>query len=217
MERTITVRGTGSLHQAPDRIEVPITLSFRDRDYAALLDRAEAALIALRAALGRAGFPEEELRTRDLAVNPCWESEPDEKGLYRQVFAGYEYRHGLHLAFDFDLEKLGAALGALAESGAKPEFSVRFTVKDPERTRDALLSEAADDARGKAEALARASGVSLGKLLRVEYGARMPELYSPTNMVLAESAGADRAMRKLSIAPEDITAEDSAQFVWEIV
>lgn len=218
MKRTITVRGLGRLTLKPDRVEIPITLSVRDKEYAVAAGQADAALSALSAALEAARFEPETLKTRDLSLSPVFEGRHDEHGNYQQVFVGYECRHSLILAFPLEGERLSAALDALASCSAKPEFSVQFTVADTEAAKTALLGAAAEDGRRKAETLCAASGVHLGELIHIDYGVGQPNLYSPTRLMMNDAVAAPRAAMKLGadIRPDDITADESAVFVWLI-
>lgn len=222
MKRTVTVRGLGRLTLKPDRVEIPVTLAVRDPDHAAAARRADEALGALRGALAGAGFDPDELKTREFNISPVFEGRQDEHGNYRQVFLGYECRHGLRLAFPLSSERLGAALDALAGCPAEPEFSVQFTIEDEEAAKKELLAAAAADAREKAGLLCAASGVRLGELIHIDYGVSQPGFYSPTRLMMnAEEAayGAPRAARaKLSmdVRPDDIVANESAAFVWLI-
>ena len=217
MKRTITVRGLGRLQLKPDRAELPITLTVRDAEHTAAMRSSEAALEALRASLAAARFDPAELKTLDFSLSPVFEGKHDEHGNYQQVFAGYECRHSLRLAFALETERLSAALDALASCPAKPEFSVQFTVADAEAAKKRLLAAAAADAREKAELLCAASGVRLAELIHIDYGMTQPGFYSPTRVMMAEMAPRAAGMKmNLDVRPDDITVEENAAFVWMI-
>ena len=115
MKRTITVTGTGAVRLNPDLIVLPVTLAARDEDYSALTARSAEALEALRAALATAGFEADALKTLTLDIHPVFEGEHDAKGVWRQVFRGYELRHELRLRFPVDAARLAGVLSALAD------------------------------------------------------------------------------------------------------
>lgn len=116
------------------------------------------------------------------------------------MFAGYACLYRLKLAFGLDSKRLAAVLSAVAGS-------------------EALLASAAANAREKAQVLCRASGVELGKLIRIDYSWDELNLVSPTRYELADSAMPLMAAGKRcapEIQPDDIDLHDTAAFVWEL-
>ncbi|MBR7056783.1 MAG: SIMPL domain-containing protein [Oscillospiraceae bacterium] len=215
MKRTITVTGTGAVRLNPDLIVLPVTLAARDEDYSALTARSAEALEALRAALATAGFEADALKTLTLDIHPVFEGEHDAKGVWRQVFRGYELRHELRLRFPMDAARLAGVLSALADCPARPEFSVQFTVAEPETAKRALLADAARDARAKAETLSAAAGAALGSLLAVRCDWNGADFRSPTRLNCAE-AGLAKTRAAIDVSPEEVGEQVSAVFVWEL-
>ena len=221
MERTIAVKGTGTVSAAPDQIELSMNLSVLDPDYGTAAEAGDRKSGGLRAAVVAAGFPEDALKTTNYTVGTEYRGVHDPAtGEYRQEFAGYRIQHGLLVSFPLDLEKLSALLGLIGDSGAEPELSIRFTVKDPEAIRKQALERAAANAREKAQILAAASGVALGELLTIRYDWADVRLESATMFDAGNGMAQKPRMMKASFAadmtPQDITFSDSAGFVWEI-
>ena len=217
MERTISVRGVGSLRKKPDYVTISLELEAKDMDYEKAVAASSGQIEELTAALCAVGFRMEDLKTSSYQVRTEYRSEQDENRNYRQVFDGYVCRTGMRLAFDFSVLRLGEALSAVGACSVRPELNIAFTVKDPAAAHGELLRAAAANAREKAEILCEASGVRLGKLLRVEYDWSDPAVRSRTS-VSAETA--DLRMMKnafqADMVPEDVELSDSAGFTWEI-
>jgi len=96
-------------------------------------------------------------------------------------------------------------------------MSISFTVKEPEAVNRQLLQAAAANARGKAEALCAASGVTLGELQRIEYD--WSELRAFSRTAVSADREAMPMMKnafRANMTPEEIQLSDSAAFVWEI-
>ena len=134
---------------------------------------------------------------------------------YRSRFTGYRCSHDLKLSFDLDMDRLSAVLSSLSACSARPQFSIRFTVRDPDAVYDELLRSAAENARAKAEVLCAASGAKLGDLLHIRYGRNESDVYSRTNMMFACDEAAPRA-KGMSIRPDDIHLSDTVTFIWAI-
>ena len=142
----------------------------------------------------------------------------DKNGSYKRVFNGYVFSHNLKVEFDFDTKRLAQALSAISKCLAKPELTIRFTVKDPSAINKELLKSATINAKEKAEILCEASNVELGSLLSIDYNWGELNIYSHTDYSLAEYCMA-MPMEKMSaieIEPDDIDVSDTATFVWEI-
>lgn len=82
----------------------------------------------------------------------------------------------------------------------------------------ALLQSACANAKAKAEILTKASGVTLGELVSIDYNWGELHLYSPTRYEMDEACmmRASAAPTAMDIEPDDIDVSDSVTFVWEI-
>ena len=213
MDRTITVKGSARLSLRPDYVVITMSLTAEDKSYDAAMAQASTRLEALRGALVAIGFDRKDLKTANFRVSTEYDYQNDQHGNGRQVFRGYACAHDLKLAMDFDAVRLGETLSAITGCEATPELNVRFTVKDPDAVSDELLRQASDNALRRAKVLAAASGVELGKLVRVYYSWGDREICSPT----AFAGNMLRAKASMDFTPEDIDLNDQATFVWEIV
>ena len=218
MERTITVRGTGRLSVRPDQISVSLTVRKQDKDYETAMLESARLLDNLRGAICGVGFGRDDLKTVSFNVNTEYEGLRDPDGNYRQVFAGYVCHHQLMIEFPYDTDKLARVLGAVSICIAEPELNVSFTVKDREALTEELLKNAAENARLRAETLAKASDEELGRLVSISYNWKENNFVSPTffggemKMLRAEAENAGR----IDITAQDIDVSENAVFVWEI-
>ncbi len=218
MNRTITIKGIGKLSLKPDQVVVSLTLKATDKNYDKAMDIAAKHLEQLRRALAGIGFTKDDLKTTSFNVGTECESERDKNGNYKRVFIGYSVTHQLKLEFDFDAQRLSQTLGAIAACIAEPELNVQFTVKDKEAVNVAILESACVNAKAKASILAKASGVTLGDLISIDYNWGELHLFSPTQYDMEDACMrmASAAPTSIEIEPDDIEVSDSVTFVWEI-
>lgn len=220
MERTIRVTGRGMMNVKPDTIELNIFVNKVYPEYAEAMAASAKMTETLKAAAERAGFDPQELRTTGFSVNTNYEGVYDEKGNWQNKFAGYRYNHDLALRFDADNAKLGKILRELSDCGADAEFSINHTVKDPEPVRNELLARAVKDSRTKAEVLASSSGVSLGKIISVDYSWGEMEIFHRTADRMTLGGTAKIAMNEesfdMDIEADDIRLQDTVTVIWEI-
>ena len=112
MERIITVRGVGTARTKPDLVELSLELNAKDMDYNKAVRLADEKISELTDALVGIGFGEDALKTLNFNVSTSYEGVQDEKGVYRNVFDGYNVWHSLQLTFDFTAERLAETLSA---------------------------------------------------------------------------------------------------------
>jgi uncharacterized protein YggE len=218
--KTIRVTGKGQLKLHPDTSRITMSLEGVCPEYGDALRRSTEETGLLRDLLAGFGFLRSELKTLSFQVDPEYEG-VQENGVYSQRFVGYRYRHRLKVEFPSDNERLGKLLYALARCPAKPEFSLSYTVGDPEAAKNALLSRAMADAEEKAALLARAAGAALGRVQSIDYsrGELALEVRPMNRSLSAEGymakAAADGSF-DMDIEPEEIRAEDTVTVLWEL-
>ena len=220
MERTIRVTGRGKMNVKPDTIELNIFVSKVYPEYAEAMEASAEMTEVLKAAAERAGFDPRDLKTTGFSINMNYEGVYDEKGNWKNKFAGYRYDHNLALRFDADNVKLGKMLWELSDCGADAEISINHTVKDPEPVRNELLAKAVKDSRTKAEVLAAASGVSLGDIISVDYSWGEMQIYNRTVDNLTFRSNSKISMTEesfdMDIEADDIHIRDTVTVIWEI-
>ncbi|MDE7194094.1 MAG: SIMPL domain-containing protein [Oscillospiraceae bacterium] len=215
MPKTVTVKGVGTASVKPDYIVLSIDVTSQRSDYTDSINNANERIRLLQNAAVSMGFAKEDLKTLSFNVNTKYETVSDGKGNYKKVFRGYSCEYKLKLSFDMDAKRLAKTLTAIAECGANAEFSIAFTVKNPEMVNTELLRSAAENARAKAEILCAAAGVKLGDLLTIDYSWSDINIYSASRYMVPECDEFEYSDAPL-FEPEDIKARDSATFVWTI-
>ena len=214
----IHIKGTGYATQTPDTVILSLTLTAQNKEYSAAMKIGSQQVEMLREAIIEAGFKADDLKTTNFNVRSIYENEEYREGnskRYRQIFVGFECRHDLKLTFDFNNDKLNAAVDTIAASLSQPKISIAFTIKNPDTFKDKLLKSAAKDAHRKARILCAASGVKLGKLLEINYS--WDELTIRRENVICDSLAATaESESSFDFQPDDIQANDTVDFLWEI-
>jgi len=217
-KREIVVKGIGKASAAPDLIVINMSLEVCKPGYDETMQQNAKLLDLLRGAVASAGHDGKNLKTTSFNINTRYESYR-EMDVWKQRFVGYTCTHGLRLEFDLDMQILGATLGAIAGCDAKPDFNIKFSIKDPNAVSEQLLENAIENAKWKAVVLAKSAGVKLGAIQRIDYNWSDIHLYSKTNMIMDEAVlcCADATPKMdMDIEPEDIDVSDTATVVWSI-
>lgn len=216
MERLITVNGIGNVNIKPDLIIINMELVSHKYDYEETMKLATDSVSKLEKAIEEAGFNKKELKTTSFNIRTSYKSYYDENKNYKNKFDGYICEQGLKLQFDLDMQVLSKVLTAITKSGVEPRLNIRFSVKDKDKVNEELLINATENARRKAEVLAKASKVNLGKLVTINYNWSEVGIYSKTTYEMENKSLVMEEAYAPNIEPDDIELSDTATFVWEI-
>ena len=134
---------------------------------------------------------------------------------------GYKYVHRMKIEFPAENERLGKMLSALAHCPVEPEFSIEYTVADPEAVKNELLGNAVKDSMKKAVVLAEASEVKLGKIIHIDYSWEEIDFVSKPFREMSLRCCAededDAVAYKMDIEPDNIDMTDTVTVVWELI
>ena len=218
--RTIRVTGKGKIKVKPDMTRITITLVGVYSEYGRTLKRSSEDTEEIKNVLSAFGFERSDLKTLHFGVDTEYESYKY-KDSYQKRFVGYKYRHVMKVEFESDNSRLGKVLYALANCSVKPEFSISYTVKDPEAAKNELLGKAVSDAKEKASVLTLAAGVTLKDIQSIDYswGEINFEVHPMNEVFLEEVRSPMYRMGSyaMDIEPDDIDVSDTVTVIWEIV
>jgi uncharacterized protein YggE len=105
------------------------------------------------------GIADKDINTSGYSVSPSYAPNTG-------TIDGYRAFEGLVLKWH-NVDTVGKTLDALVQEGGATQISVGFTLADPKVAQAEARSLAIGDARSRAQAMASAAGVKLGKVMRV--------------------------------------------------
>lgn len=216
MNRLITVKGTGNVSVKPDLIVITMNLESQQLEYDQTMQLAADSVNIITSAIESVGFDKKDLKTTSFDVRTHYESYRDKDNNYKSKFDGYVCEQGLKLEFDFESKIMSDVLSAIAKTSVNPKLNIQFSVKDKAAVSEALLIQATENARIKAEILSKASCVDLGKLINIDYNWGELHLYSPTRYDMEDRCMVMESSYAPEIEPDDISVSDTVTFVWEI-
>lgn len=205
--RSLTTTGQGTATVIPDQLSFNVGVSVSRPDVAGAMKTANAELDKVMAALAKAGVAERDMKTTNLSINPQY----DERG---NRITGYQVDQQLSVKVR-GLAKAGATISAAtAAAGNDARLDgISFDVQD----RAAVLAEARKAAvaaaRRDAETYAKASGMTLGDVVRLK------EVTAPEPSPRPVDGFADLAMaapQAAKIAPGEQDFKIRLEVVWEL-
>ncbi|WP_395681736.1 SIMPL domain-containing protein [Inquilinus sp.] len=171
--QTLSLAGEGSASAAPDQATVISGVTSEGQTASEAVGANGKAMTALIDAFKKAGIQAADLQTSGFSVQPRY-AQPKEGSGEAPKIDGYEVRNQVTVRVR-DLTKLGAVLDTAVTSGSNQIDGVNFGLADPAPVLDKAREAAVADARRKAELIAKAAGVKLGRILAIaEPGAEPP-------------------------------------------
>lgn len=153
----IAVTGTGSVPVKPDIARLNLGVEVSDPSLATARTRAAEAMTRVQEAVKQKGVQDRDIRTQQLNIAPQYTTTPD------RAIRGYTITNQMQLTIrnvDGVAEVLDAAV--TAGGNAVRANGISFAVDQPEQHLAQARADAVKNARTRAEALAKAAGVTLG-------------------------------------------------------
>lgn len=160
---TVTAAGSGKALSAPDTAEFTFGVQTSDPAAKPALDRAGTAADAISSAVQKAGVAKDDIQTSGVRVEPVYAE-------YKEGVAPKVVSYRAHVTLRArvrDMEIIGTVIEAATGAGANTINGPTFTLEDDAEASDAAISDAVDDAKRRAQAMANASGRKLGPVVRV--------------------------------------------------
>ncbi len=206
---SITMDGRGSVSVAPDMAVISTSVVSTAKTASDALAQNTDAIARVIGIIKAEGVDKKDIQTSGFGIYPRYDHKNTSTG-NQPLIVGYEVRNGVEVNVR-DLDKLGALLTLVVESGANSVGGIRFEVSDPQEKLDEARRKAVEAARHKAEIFANAAGVDLGDILTIaETGAHIPR---PV-MMAAESRMMAAASVPIEAGEETISA--SVTIRWEL-
>jgi uncharacterized protein len=196
-ERWISVTAMGEATVSPDLAVVSFAVSGSGKQLAPTREDVNARSSSVLAKLRELGVAEGDLNAPDVGIHPEYDYR---KG---QRLTGYRVVRQM-TAKVRDLDGLGDVLDGLIAAGANEVHGANMIAADPSGADHEALRAAIVAARAKAEALAEAGGVALGRLVRVEeepsHGSPMPRMRMMATAEMAADAPTEVAAGDLTVS-----------------
>ena len=156
---TITLSAEGKVVAIPDIATTSIGVTTEAKTVASAQQENTEKMNAILEKMKSLGIDGKDLRTENYSVYPLY----DWKDGIR-IDRGFSVNQSLLVKIR-DLSKTGEALAAATELGANQVGGLNFTIDDPEALEQEARLEAIAKAQEKAQAVADAAGITLGKMV----------------------------------------------------
>jgi uncharacterized protein len=206
---TVSVGGHGAVTMAPDTASVVVGVNVIETTLSAAQEKATAQMTAVIDALKAAGIEEKDIKTVDYSVSII--QDHDENG-NPTVVKGFQVNNQVNVTVR-DLDKLGAVLDTVVAQGANSIYGISLYVNDPSAAASQARAAAVKDAKAKADELAAAAGMTVGRVLSLSETSSPP----PAPMEVAGGAADGAARAPVPIQGGTTTVSVDVDVTYELV
>lgn len=215
----IIVEGKSTVKLMPEEISFSVNLSVKDSSYTRCADLAVEKLAQIKALFVENGIDEELIKTSRYSIREIQRHDPQ---LRRMISDGYEATIPLTIQTKRDYKK-NDLIFSLIKDNVESTFNLNFGLTEEQRdaVKEKLIDLAVQDAREKAEIIAKSAGVKLGAINSIQYGD--PRMISRMNnrAELLTSGGIAMKMEAASsitevLTPDEITMGTNILISWQI-
>jgi uncharacterized protein len=198
-ERTLLVNGTGAVTTVPDRAELSFGVVSEGATARAALAANSTEMRRVIDAVKSAGVDEKDIQTQQVALSPRYSNDG-------QRIVGYTAQNTVAAKLR-DLDRAGVVIDAAVAAGANQVSGPSLIRSDRTEIYRNALRAAVADARAKAQTLAAASGVTVGRVVNlVEGGA------APPPVPVAEGATRQEAPTPIEPGTQTVEANVTVTF-----
>jgi hypothetical protein len=210
---TITVNGEGKVSVTPDEAIVSVAVETDAADAASALDTNSKDMQKVLDALKAQGIKDTEIETANVAVYPNRQYDPQTG---KETLVGYRAQNSVTVTLT-DLTKVPAVFAAATEAGANNITGPVWQLSDNNQAVNEALTRATENALGKAQTLATASGVKVGSILVLNEGSVSSPPIFYADQALASGASKDSSVTPPPTSPQmiEVTASVTATYRME--
>jgi uncharacterized protein YggE len=166
MTATISVTGVGEVIVVPDTASIQIGVQVFSEELADAQRMSNEQIQSIIDTLTAAGVEERDIQTSNYSVSI--RQQYDNQGIATAVL-GYDIYNTLSVTVR-DVDQLGEILDQAVSSGANQIYGIYFYTQDLTEATAMAREEAVKDAQTRAEQLAAAAGIEVGRVLNISEG-----------------------------------------------
>lgn len=209
--RTISVDGTSVIKAMPDRATVNISIESTAKDAkeasaqnAIVMNKIQKDIMAL-------AITKDNIKTTNYNLYPLY----NRKDNGRQEITGYSVSNQITVTVD-NIDIVGNVIDTAINAGANSVNSVEFSLKDPQSYKDKVLVQAINDAKRKADIIAKTLGKNVVNVVSVNSNNSYIEARIFNSMMYAKAADSAAVGASSPIQAGDISVKANVSIVFEI-
>lgn len=209
--RTISVDGTSVIKATPDRATVNISIESTGKDAkeasaqnAIIMNKIQQDILAL-------AITKDNIKTTNYNLYPVY----NRKDNGRQEIIGYSVSNQITVTVD-NIDLVGNVIDTAINAGANNINSVEFSLKDPEAYKNKVLVQAINDAKRKADIIAKTLGKNVVNVVSVNSNNSYIEARTFNSLMYARATANGAVDASSPIQAGDISVKANVSIVFEV-
>jgi len=200
-QEQITISGEGIAYVKPDVAVISLGVKTEGKKSDEVVSQNNEKMNAIIQSIKDLGIEDKDIKTSLYNLQPKY-NYTQTRG---QELVGYSLNQQITVKVR-DFEKISSVLDKSTSNGANTIGQLQITVDDPESAKAEAREKAIEAAKTKAEAMAKNSGMKLGKIINIyeDYN-NYPQPMYDTNMVMAEKAVSSITPPTIEAGEEEIS------------
>jgi uncharacterized protein YggE len=170
-ENILTALGTGKITLAPDVAYIQVGVETLMKDAKKAQEDNAQSMKKVVDKLKAMGIEDKDIQTSNYHVSVEYDYNNN-----RRTLVGYRVLNTVRVTLR-DVEKVGDVLSGVHEEGANYSYGISFGLQDRETTYKEALQKAIDDAKAKADIMAKQAGVKLKNPVAIYEGSAPQDVY----------------------------------------
>ena len=202
----IVTTGSAEIRVPADMATLDFSISLLEKETLKARQAVDARVAAFVNALEAAGFKRQDLVAGNLQLSPEYVYTDNQKPKPN----GYRATRQVSVRL-YQLERVSQIIDVALKSGLESVQRIQYGVRDETRYLNQVRQQAIEDSKSKANELAKAYTMTLGKVYSIQYNTTMPQRPMVMGkMMMAEAAPAD------SYIADDIRFSDNVSVVFNL-
>ncbi|HDZ8857374.1 TPA: SIMPL domain-containing protein [Aeromonas dhakensis] len=204
----LVVSGYAEQKAEPDMLTLNVSVTALEKQGIKAKQQVDGKVAAFFGQLEGLGIRRTDVEAGNLVISPEYQYPQNKK----PELVGYRAQRQLAVKL-YQLDKLSELMDTALKAGLESVSQIEYGLKTPQAMKEQARLGAVEDARSKAESLAKAFGMKLGKVYSVEYRNNTPmPIYSRALKAAAMSPAAD--MMENSYQQQQISITDNVEAVF---
>lgn len=204
----LVVSGYAEQKAEPDMLTMNVSVTALEKQGIKAKQQVDGKVAAFFGQLEGLGIKRTDVEAGNLVISPEYQYPQNKK----PELVGYRAQRQLAVKL-YQLDKLSELMDTALKAGLESVSQIEYGLKAPQAMKEQARLGAVEDARSKAEWLAKAFGMKLGKVYSVEYRNNTPmPIYSRALKAAAMSPAAD--MMENSYQQQQISITDNVEAVF---
>lgn len=204
----LVVSGYAEQKAEPDMLTLNVSVTALEKQGIKAKQQVDGKVAAFFGQLEGLGIKRTDVEAGNLVISPEYQYPQNKK----PELVGYRAQRQLAVKL-YQLDKLSELMDTALKAGLESVSQIEYGLKAPQAMKEQARLGAVEDARSKAESLAKAFGMKLGKVYSVEYRNNTPmPIYSRALKAAAMSPVAD--MMENSYQQQQISITDNVEAVF---